>query len=475
MDIIQAVGRAIRKAEHKRHGVIILPVYIGSGEDDDTVLEDSSFKQVWRVLKALRSHDDQLASELDNLRANLGKQGKVRASLPAKITLNLPTRVTARFADAFYLRTVRSITPLPPLTEEQILKWADAHHQKTGAWPKLNSGAVLDAPGETWTAIQRALQRGGRSLPGGSSLAQLLAERRGVRNIQALPDLTVHQILKWADGHHQKTGQWPNRNADAVLGAPGEKWESIQNALVIGLRGLPGGSSLARLLTEMRRLRNIKALPDLAISQILQWADAHHQRTSQWPNVKSGGVLEAPGEKWAHIDGALARGQRGLLGGSSLARLLTEKRGHRNIKALPDLTTTQVLEWADAHHQKTGLWPNQKSGVVMGARGETWAAINGSLNKGRRGLPRGFSLPQLLAKKRGVRNIKALPDLTVRRILKWADGYHQKTGQWPNRNSGAVLDAPGEKWRNIQNALYIGMRGLPGGSSLAKLLRQERG
>lgn len=185
--------------------------------------------------------------------------------------------------------------------------------------------------------------------------------------------------------------------------------------------------------------------------------------------------VRSPGEKWAHIDGALARGQRGLLGGSSLARLLTEKRGHRNIKALPDLTTTQVLEWADAHHQKTGLWPNQKSGVVMGARGETWAAINGSLNKGRRGLPRGFSVPQLLAKKRGVRNIKALPDLTVRRILKWADGYHQKTGQWPNRNSGAVLDAPGEKWRNIQNALYNGLRGLPGGSSLAKLLRQERG
>lgn len=101
VDIIQAVGRAIRKSEHKQHGVIILPVYIGSGEDDDTVLEDSSFKQVWRVLKALRSHDDQLASELDHLRANLGKRGKVRTSLPAKITLDLPTRVTARFADAF--------------------------------------------------------------------------------------------------------------------------------------------------------------------------------------------------------------------------------------------------------------------------------------------------------------------------------------------------------------------------------------
>jgi predicted helicase len=135
VDIIQAVGRAIRRAERKRHGVIILPVYISSDEDEEKTLEDSSFKQVWRVLRALRSHDDQLASELDNLRANLGKRGKVRANLPAKININLPTRLNAKFADAFYLRTVRSITPLPPLTEDQILKWADAHNRKTGKWP----------------------------------------------------------------------------------------------------------------------------------------------------------------------------------------------------------------------------------------------------------------------------------------------------------------------------------------------------
>ena len=84
VDIIQAVGRAIRKAERKRHGIIILPVYISSDEDEEKTLEDSSFKQVWRVLRALRSHDDQLASELDNLRAKLGRRGKVRAICPRR-------------------------------------------------------------------------------------------------------------------------------------------------------------------------------------------------------------------------------------------------------------------------------------------------------------------------------------------------------------------------------------------------------
>src|SRR5436190_2602033 len=300
VDIIQAVGRAIRKAKRKRHGVIILPVYISSDDDEEKTLEDSSFKQVWRVLRALRSHDDQLAGELDNLRTNLGKRGKVRVNLPAKITINLPTRLSSKFADAFYLRTVRSITPLPPLTIEQILKWADAHCQKTGDWPKKSSGEVLVASGEKWGNIHEALLKGLRGLSGGSTLAKLLAEKRGVRNIQDLPPLTVEQILNWADAYRQKTGQWPNQDSGKVLHAPGENWRNIGYSLYKGIRGVPGGSSLATLLAEKRDVRNIKALPDLTIEQILEWADAHQQKFGEWPKVKSGEVLGAPGDKWAN-------------------------------------------------------------------------------------------------------------------------------------------------------------------------------
>jgi hypothetical protein len=475
VDIIQAVGRAIRKAERKRHGVIILPVYISSDEDEEKTLEDSSFKQVWRVLRALRSHDDQLASELDNLRTNLGKRGKVRANLPAKIIINLPARLNTKFADAFYLRTVKAITPLPPLTEEQILKWVDEHYQNTGEWPKRNSGDVMGVSGETWINLNAALKIGLRGLPGASSLPKLLAEKRGVRNIQNLPDLTLEQILEWADAHHRKTGEWPNQKSGKVPDALSETWRSIRYALSQGQRGLPGGSSLATLLAERRGVRNIKALPDLTIMQILKWADAHHQKTGQWPNQKSGEVQGAPGEKWVNINDALSRGIRGLPGGSSLAKLLAEKRGVRNSKALPDLTVKQILKWADVHRQKTGQWPNQKSGEVQGAPGEKWANIDDALSRGLRGSPGGSSLAKLLTEKRGVRNIQALPPLTIEQILKWADAHHQKTGEWPNQKSGEVQGAPGEKWGNIHGALYKGLRGMPGGSSLAMLLTAKRG
>lgn len=67
-----------------------------------------------------------------------------------------------------------------PLLVHQILQWADAHHERTGRWPNAHAGPVADAPGETWGAINQALARGRRGLPGDDSLFRLLV-RHGRR------------------------------------------------------------------------------------------------------------------------------------------------------------------------------------------------------------------------------------------------------------------------------------------------------
>lgn len=62
VDIVQAVGRVMRKAEGKKLGYIILPLALSEEEikDYDKVLKSSAFKGVWKILKALRSHDERL-------------------------------------------------------------------------------------------------------------------------------------------------------------------------------------------------------------------------------------------------------------------------------------------------------------------------------------------------------------------------------------------------------------------------------
>jgi hypothetical protein len=178
---------------------------------------------------------------------------------------------------------------------------------------------------------------------------------------------------------------------------------------------------------------------------------------------------------WSAVDGALARGFRGLPGGNSLARLLAERRGARNQTSLPRLTVGLILDWAERQHARTGFWPRQTSGLVYGSGGETWLAVDRLLRRGGRGLPGRSSLPQLVAEARGVRNLSALPPLTRARILAWARAHKRRTGRWPSAASGPVAGAPGETWNAVNEALALGNRGLPGCSSLAKLLGKKCG
>ena len=117
-----------------------------------------------------------------------------------------------------------------PLTEEMILAWADAWHAREGKWPISKSGQITDAPGENWLAINMALTESLRGLPGNSSLPRLLAERRGRRNHRDLQILTEDLILMWADGYHERTGDWPSRSSGKVADAAGETWNGVENA-----------------------------------------------------------------------------------------------------------------------------------------------------------------------------------------------------------------------------------------------------
>jgi hypothetical protein len=65
--------------------------------------------------------------------------------------------------------------------------------------------------------------------------------------------------------------------------------------------------------------------------------------------------------------------------------------------------------------------------------------------------------------------------LEVAQVLAWAEAHRRRTGAWPRVHSGPVAESPGETWRRIDSALRYGLRGLEGGSSLARLLEHERG
>jgi hypothetical protein len=112
IDIVQTVGRAIRLSENKSVGTIILPVFIENGDDPELSIESTNFKPVWDVLKALRSHDEMLAFELDTLRTEMGRQRKRTAHVGGlkKIVIDVPTSVDINFSTALRTYLVENST-----------------------------------------------------------------------------------------------------------------------------------------------------------------------------------------------------------------------------------------------------------------------------------------------------------------------------------------------------------------------------
>ncbi|MCW3096760.1 MAG: hypothetical protein JWL77_2378 [Chthonomonadaceae bacterium] len=291
------------------------------------------------------------------------------------------------------------------------------------------------------------------------------------------PDWTIEDILALADAFYEKHGKWPSSNSGRISDASPDTWTGIDLALTRGNRGLPGGTTLARLLIECRGAYDRSKVPQLDTEKILSWADDHYARTQSWPTSYSGPVTGTLDETWVRIDHALRRGMRGIMIKTSLSRLLAERRGVPHLLHQDDLTVEQILTWADAHHSRTGKWPTSTAGDIPEAPHENWGRLDHCLIQGNRSLRGGSSIAKLLAEHRGVRNRKALPPLDIEQLLVWADLHYERHGRWPTVWSGKIEDVPDESWTAVDASFKAGGRGLAGCGyrSLAHLLDERRG
>ena len=187
LDIIQAVGRAIRLSEDKTVGTIVLPVFITTGESAEHAIEASNFKPVWNVLNALRAHDDVLACELDQIRIDMGKDtgsGGPAADALRKIRIDLPSTMAHTLGGALRTHLVESVTSSwnfwIGMMEEFVKREG---HARVPAPYKTASGYPLG----NWLSRQRGTRDG------------MPADRKS--RLEALPGWTWDRLLaKWEEG-----------------------------------------------------------------------------------------------------------------------------------------------------------------------------------------------------------------------------------------------------------------------------------
>ena len=127
VDVVQSVGRVMRKAEGKDYGYIILPVGVPTDVAPDKALSDNKrYKVVWQVLQALRAHDDRFNATVNKIELNKRKPDNIMigtvgfdgdggdgstndagsAAAGVQATLDLPVEI---WRDAIYAKIVTKV------------------------------------------------------------------------------------------------------------------------------------------------------------------------------------------------------------------------------------------------------------------------------------------------------------------------------------------------------------------------------
>ncbi|MCZ0730904.1 DEAD/DEAH box helicase [Mycolicibacterium iranicum] len=215
VDIVQAVGRAIRKSETKKLGTIVIPVFIDTAQDADVALDSSIFKPVWDVIKALRAHDTELGEHLDALRREIGRTGS-KPNLPSKIHIDVPATVGKDFIDAFRVHVVDATTAPWEFWFGLLQRYVTEHgHTRLTALEKYN-GLRLGQ----WVSQQRYHRNKGNLDPARARLLESFPDwlwdavtdqwEEGFRSLQGYVrlhgDALVPQSFRSADNY--RLGQW---------------------------------------------------------------------------------------------------------------------------------------------------------------------------------------------------------------------------------------------------------------------------
>ncbi len=182
IDIIQAVGRVLRPYPGKRIGTIIVPIGLPADGDDDTELLVSRFALLWSVLRALRSHDQRFATELDQAVRGAVRHGRLGCR-SERLEYVLPDWLSE---DLLHLRVVHEVGDAWERFYATTQAWAFEHVGRR--LPRLTRRDGLGI-GE-WAVKQRTAHAAG-----------LLPVDRA-RRLEEIPDWYWDRVdAAWADSY----------------------------------------------------------------------------------------------------------------------------------------------------------------------------------------------------------------------------------------------------------------------------------
>ena len=120
VDVVQSVGRVMRLAPEKDLGYVILPVVIPAGvEPEEALNNNETYRVVWQVLNALRSHDDRFDAMINKLEFNGSMPSKMEVVAVADKVTPKATKKSTKERKASRAKGGRSIGSNDPNPNHQ--------------------------------------------------------------------------------------------------------------------------------------------------------------------------------------------------------------------------------------------------------------------------------------------------------------------------------------------------------------------
>jgi superfamily II DNA or RNA helicase len=250
VDIVQAVGRAIRKGDkNKKQGTIVIPLLLQSENVSAESISRSDYKSVWSVLNALRSHDERLVEQIDALRTGLGKTGSIQSEIP-NVVFDFPLEVSTEFLENFKVELVRETSQSWFEHYGELLKFVDEFdHSRPLKSYKTSGGISLGGwvstqrvrrdllthdqiellekshPSWTWDAHESDFQNG---------LSQLRIYAQSGNQVSSLPQNYISPsgfaLGMWINGVRQayKGGYLPTERINEIESIDGWAWDHLE-------------------------------------------------------------------------------------------------------------------------------------------------------------------------------------------------------------------------------------------------------
>lgn len=385
VDVIQAVGRAIRLSHDKKVGTIVLPVFIATGQDAEDTIEDSHFKPIWDVLSALKAHDQELAAELDQLRTEMGRTpgGRISPNSLRKITIDLPASVDAAFGSALRTHLVEQVTESWNFwfglmekfaqTEGHCLvpgKYRTAEGYRLGSWvnqqrerqgetmPKDRKARLEALQGWVWDVIAAQWEDGFCHLKD-------FVDREGHASVQSgYKSADGYRLGMWVIGQRGNKNKMPSERIARLESLPGWNWNALEYAWEEGFQVLSQFTRQTGSATVAKDYKTEAGYP------LGQWAAVQRNTVEIMSQERKARLESLPGWVWNIVE---AQWEEGF----SYLEKFAEQNGHCLIPALYETIDGYKLgSWLNRIRTRSDRQSPERRRRLEALPGWTWDALS---------------------------------------------------------------------------------------------------